>query len=257
MPDLSLLGIPGGLLKLGADPYLKSLIFKKVWDLEPIRVLQVQCSDGSWLLSQQQAFGPHGGIEFFGLDEDERHVQNFQSKASGVPIFCESFANFKFPPAYFHFIYWDATRETEGGTLEFLKRAMRNLHPTGSVLIRYYLAEKCGQWPLYDHLPDLREADQSRGVNLRDVWKLTQAAGFKKSVTASVNLDLEERNLTDLAAEILSHRDCSESLRTLVNSFFEGKKPFEESREQLGSSISGSKICVGEVFCLGNTYFGD
>lgn len=257
MPDLSLSGIPGGLLNLGADPYLRSYIFGNSSEPQPLRVLQVQCSSGLWLENQQRAFGADVELEFFGLEEDGYRLGDLKKRVPGVPIFCEKFANFNFPAAYFHFIYWDATRETSGDPLEFFKWARIYLQPGGCLLMRYYLADRCDQWPLYKAFPDLRGNDLSGLVSLRDLWKLTQAAGFDRSVTGAESFKLDTDDLRSLTEDMLTHKNFPTHLRSDVLAYIRGEMALEDYQHSVEALSQEDGIIVGEVFCLGNAYFGD
>jgi len=253
MPDLSVSGIPGGVLAPVEDSYLRTFLYVSLQRLKTIRVLQVQCTEGLWLQKQLETFALNGRLEFYGLEENPEFAGALKKRLPKIPVFHEQFLKFGFPQNYFHFIYWDGTRKICGETLELLKKARHHLHPKGCFLIRYAIPRESSTWPLYQIQPDLLEWDDSQSMKLRDVWKLTQAAGFSRCVTDLKKAELQRVSLSRLGLEICSDQDGMPeelllSLRKQFEAGLEGGEVFPDS------SKTAAEIGMGEVYCLGDSY---
>ena len=106
MPDLSVPGIPGGISLPFQEPYLEGLLYSRLGILKPIRVLQIQCSEGGWLKKQAEAFPFPKLIEFYGMEEDPSLLHELRRKEPQFLVFGREFLKFGFPEGFFHFLYF-------------------------------------------------------------------------------------------------------------------------------------------------------
>ncbi|MBT3785772.1 hypothetical protein HOF92_12410 [bacterium] len=252
MPDLSVPGIPGGISLPFQEPYLEGLLYSRLGILKPIRVLQIQCSEGGWLKKQAEAFPFPKLIEFYGMEEDPSLLHELRRKEPQFLVFGREFLKFGFPEGFFHFLYWDATKPTYGDVLEVLRKARLYLHPEGALLIRYYLPEFMPDWLPYSLEPALRIEDLNSSKSLRDMWRLTITAGFDRSGTNLVRIPVHRPLLHELEDRIRSHRTFPHEFSNRICGKIQDlvRVKLESAEDSFGEF----ELSLGEVFCLGSSY---